>query len=89
MGPIVPLGISAWPLNARSAGRFWPGGPPAPAQPPARPEAWAPGLAEVAAEAMGLQPRAHLGGVRAQPRVSAPACWAGIPLPAAGLAPEP
>ena len=68
-----------------------PGGPRAPAPPLAQPEAWAPELVEVvmAAEAMGLQPRAHLGGVRAQPRVSAPACWAGIPLPAAGLAPEP
>ena len=64
-----------------------PGGPRAPAPPLAQPEAWAPGLVEVAAEAMELQPRANFGGERAQLRVSARACWAGGPLPVPVLAP--
>jgi hypothetical protein len=67
MGPIVPWGLSAQRLNAWSAYRVWPGGPPAPAPPLAQPEAWAPELVEVvmAAEAMELQPRANFGGGRA------------------------
>ena len=90
MGGIVPFGISAWALTGWSEGRAWPEGAPAPVQPPARPEAGALGLQEAAGEAVGLQPRAHLGGEeRAKRRVSAPACWAWAPLPAAaGLAPE-
>ena len=87
MGPIVPWGLSARPLNAWSACRVWPGGPRAPAPPLAQPEAWAPGLVEVVAEAMELQPRANFGGERAQLRVSARACWAGGPLPVPVLAP--